>query len=529
MGNFIGILLTVTGYTYEYKDSAIDPPLSIRAAAGSSFITKEATAKKTMTLATFVKYVHNFFIAIVMLWRVIYTIYMSVRDNTFVPLSRSLFQLMFVIQYGYAIEYFRKKHFYQNIATKSDMTNLFHIMAPFTIVFSLIISISFTVLFTQNGMIYGYTDLYNNIDDDRLKALLAVLLFVDTMYSYLTFMINTCIFIVNMLYHKREVSSYANTLSNDFIPSDQDMGKKITTITQEVSLMKDAWGQTVTVLDSFFQALNFIGFLSLYFYASAIKNNDITIDEITNLVIFLIVEIIYIVTIHAVNKSVSQISDAVGSTSMIAMYFTGNDFDDSHTINMYQQHKTNILESQSRAKESESLDRTHRISSRGQIIDGVLQKGRNVRVNDHDLSDTREKNMEMDEILFRPSSAYNKKPIPMDAELLSSAPSNSNTKFNAVKHRYTFDDIAHRSIPDIEPNYAQNQHMNMSIRTINTSVNGIQNVVNLMALQSIVGGTWNTFNIFGVQITDAVLISRLFGIAVSILITSEVASILNWW
>jgi hypothetical protein len=50
-----------------------------------------------------------------------------------------------------------------------------------------------------------------------------------------------------------------------------------------------------------------------------------------------------------------------------------------------------------------------------------------------------------------------------------------------------------------------------------------------LVLQGIVSDKWQTFRIFGIELTDSKVISRIFGIIATVLISSEVATLLNWW
>jgi hypothetical protein len=50
-----------------------------------------------------------------------------------------------------------------------------------------------------------------------------------------------------------------------------------------------------------------------------------------------------------------------------------------------------------------------------------------------------------------------------------------------------------------------------------------------MILQKIGNGKWGTFKIFGIELTDTKLISRIIGLIITALITTEIITIFNWW
>lgn len=494
MGNFIGILLYVTGYTYDYKENVNDPPLNIRAASNSTYVTREVSARKKGCISRIPGHLYNALVIIIMIWRVFYTAYMTIRDKDIVPFGRSIFQILFVMQYILGIMYFRKKHFYQNISTKSEMITLLKICAPFTIVISLGLAITHTALMATGTNIHGYSDIY---DEASLtgQISLAVLLFVDTIYSYQTFMINTCVFVINMIFHKNHVSSYAKDLTDGFIRSDQDVSSKVNTISTEYSLMKDAFDETVAVLTPFFTTLNFVGFLSIYFYVLAIKDKDISADEITNLVIFVIVEVVYIISIQSVNMSITKISDATSSTAMVAMYFTGNAGDDYHTLEMFSRAKLGQVDVEmgmlrghmqkitTRGNNDGNNNNFHKKDNSGSFTDGSEYEGTNSSGNAGNGSDNHGSKSKRDQ-------------------------------------EYVFEDIYHHHASGGEV-YTTDPNLNASMRNVMTTVNGVQDMMNWIALQGITSAQWRTFRIFGVQVTDMTLISRLFGLAVAILISAE--------
>merc|ERR1711916_238191 len=117
------------------------------------------------------------------------------------------------------ISYFRKQHFYKNITTKTKMINLFRTFIPFVILIALALSVTMTALMVTGSNIHGYTELYEGANTVG-QIFLAILLFIDSIYSYLTFSINACVFIINMMYQKSMVSEYARNLDNYIISTE---------------------------------------------------------------------------------------------------------------------------------------------------------------------------------------------------------------------------------------------------------------------------------------------------------------------
>ena len=48
-------------------------------------------------------------------------------------------------------------------------------------------------------------------------------------------------------------------------------------------------------------------------------------------------------------------------------------------------------------------------------------------------------------------------------------------------------------------------------------------------LQSVAGARWKTFRLFGVELTDTTLISRIVGLILALGIASELVNTLNWF
>ena len=118
MGNFIGTLLFVTGYTYDYKENINEAPLSIRVGQNNTYYTKEILKQKKKFIYKIPGHLYNAFIIILMFWRVGYTLSLSIENKSTVSVGRSAFQFLIVVQYILGIIYFRKNHFYKNISTK---------------------------------------------------------------------------------------------------------------------------------------------------------------------------------------------------------------------------------------------------------------------------------------------------------------------------------------------------------------------------------------------------------------------------
>ena len=87
--------------------------------------------------------------------------------------------------------------------------------------------------------------------------------------------------------------------------------------------MHSKFDNTVSELSPFFSPLNLFGFITLYFYLRIYNSNDqiLSAQEIINTILFVLIDIVYIISIYSVNNNNENISDILKSSSVIATLF----------------------------------------------------------------------------------------------------------------------------------------------------------------------------------------------------------------
>lgn len=441
--DIFGYILYFAGYTFDFESNVHQPPLDIELGRESTYIAKARTIKDSDKSKVCLEYTYILFIFMTMFWMIPYTIYMTIRDNDITHIGRALFQFIVVLQYYNGIKYFGKNHFYENIVSNSDLMSYMRLLIPIITFISCILTI-FNVVFLGTGrVIHGYSDIYDNTNKISEKVLLLILCFFDSVYTYLTFTINACVFVINMLYHKKTVSVYSNSLIN-YIKNSMDTVQKLNIIAIEFSQMKDKFDQTVNCLTPFFTTLNFVGFIMIYFYLRAYSENKITAVEVVNMILFIIVEVIYIISIQAVNSNITNIADTISSNNVITTFFGNKRF--NRTIPPLDEA---IDESKSYTEDEQS---------------------RYYKENNCD---------------------------------------NANKKITLIDEH----------IVKIHGMMKQNLIASISA----------DQMMDWLILQGIVSDRWKTFRIFGIELTDTQVISKIFGIITTILISSEIGNLLNWW
>jgi hypothetical protein len=500
--SLIGNILYFAGYTFDFENNIHVPPLDIEVGRHNTYVARPRAKKKEHLRQKIISYLYTCFIVLVIIWLVPYSLYMAIRDKSIIPFGRSWFQVIIVQQYYYAILYFSKNHFYENIVCNTSLMRYIKITVPLTTVISLLLAIFNVCALNQGFRIHGYDEIYN-YSNDVGKVFISILIFADSIYSYLTFSINACVFAVNMLYHKETVSNYSRNLNN-YITNSLNMVRKLNNVATEFSQMKNKFVKTVELLTPFFASLNFIGFLTMYFYMVAIANGTIGVMERINIAMFVTVLIIYIISIQTVNANISNISDTISSNSLITTFFGNKQFN-------------RVIPSIEKNTEMQNLN----VNANTYLDD---QKDDNLNIKRHD-TDEQPDNGALD-------------PGIMDHGIMA------NQEFISDQEFVT------EIIPEFTPEFhritTQKESSGTEIHNNGTLNAGLTNTYNIMKqnmiasisteqmmdwliLQGIVGGRWKSFRIFGVEFTDSSLISKLFGVAVTVLVSAQFGMMVKWW
>ena len=463
-------ILYFSGYTFDFESNIHQPPLDIEMGRQSAYVAKARNIRQSHRRKICAEYAYITFIFMTMFWTIPYTCYMSIRDGDINHVGRSLFQLIAVLQYYNGIKYFGQSHFYENIVSNSELMRNMKIIIPIITLVSLVLTLFNIILLGYGNNIHGYSDIYDNTNTVE-KVLLIILCFFDSIYTYLTFTINACVFVINMIYHKNTVSAYSNSLIN-YIKNSMDTVQKLNIIAVEFSQMKDKFDQTVTCLTPFFTTLNFVGFVMIYFYLHAISAKIITPVEIVNMVLFCIVEVIYIAAIQKVNSNITNIADTISSNSVITTFFGNKRF--NRTIPQ---------------------------------LDEVVDEETDKSVYEVSYDDTYK-----------------------DTCAVSQAVADENIRSPHTKKSHNYKDIDYdnmnKKIITID-NHIVKIHSMMKQNLI-ASIS-VDQMIDWIVLQGIVSDNWLTFRIFGIELTDSKVIARIFGIIVTLLVSTEVATLLNWW
>jgi hypothetical protein len=257
----------------------------------------------------FIKY-QNIVIIIILLWRFPYTVYLAKINKDIMIIYRNIFYFMFPFQYKYGIDYF-KNNYYRLIHNK--FYNKFLIYSIPLSCFTSLCIIATEIYYMSSNPLF--------INKFKINPLFKILMIFELFFSYTSFLINTNIFIMNIIYRKISISEYYDNI-NKYIKNSMMIEKKIKNISVEYSMMKEQYNFMVESVTPFFSTLNFFGFISMYYYILLGKDKQLIIVEWINIVLFLLIEGIFIYCINSLNFNISSISSILTSNSIFTSYTT---------------------------------------------------------------------------------------------------------------------------------------------------------------------------------------------------------------
>lgn len=435
MQNLHHHILKFSGYFYQSEVVQTDTPLEIEMGRHGTYIAKPRYTSLYFNKKQLLIYTYKILIGMLIGWTVPYGLYRSIDTKTTAIFGRTIFQIMIVYQYIIGIAYFKKDHFYTHILGNTDLLKIVRYIIPFTTLISFALSITYPILLQQSYRFNLHSDIYDSANNVG-KICICMILFMESLYTYQTFLISCVLFSINMLYHKWTISEYSTNLL-EYVRRSTSTIEKINIVAIEYSQMKGQYNTTVDHLNPFFSSLNFIGFPSIYFYIMSITEHNISPIEITNIMLFLLIEMIYIVSIQSVGWEISNIALTLRGNNFITTFFG------SKKIDLFDHNEYQLL----------------------------------------------------------CTSSYNTESMP------------SNNSYGSNNFHY-----------DKKSSETQ-QSILKNILVISLATD---QMLNWVALQNIVAEKLNSFTLFGIEISNQTILSRVFGLIISILIFSEVSSIFNW-
>lgn len=305
-------ILNIVGYAlYTSADDEDDQPVNVLnilpVVIHDVRNFKEYTKKEMFKL--FMKFLYNAVIFLIIMWSFIFSLMTSISRKEFDYVSEYIFQLIFSIQYIVGIWYFNENHFFDKLKKFENIKYQFSHMAPFAIIIALVVAIFITSITIFNVGMSQNTVLY--IFNENKSGGLMFILFVQTFYSYASFLLNTVGFVLIMMHHRKEIDIYTDKIGS-FMTTSGSLSSKVRIITMEILNMNIDFGESVDKLNWFFSTFSILGILHIVFITRFLGNdNKLSPVNILNLVLFGLVEYTYISFAQKLRKSVSKINNDV--------------------------------------------------------------------------------------------------------------------------------------------------------------------------------------------------------------------------
>lgn len=318
--NFYKYLLNFMGYSLYKK---IDEESSLHLVISTESIPTMQIKNNSIPLKHIIKkklqYIYNFIILGLIIWSILALIILVATKKNTNYIGGAIFHIIFFFHYIFGLSYYKTDHLF-NILEKHSRTkyiyNIFMVIA-FLSAISLAILNVFLFMKQDKYLIYSYFYSENYL---QYNVGMIILIFIDTLYSYLSFFTYAVTFCTIMFYHKHVVKSY-NQKIYEYVKRPDSANKKINTIALEYTRLKDEFSIAVKYLKNFFVSLNIFGGIGFYVTIINLQSRNYNPIGITNSCIFLIIEIIYIISVESVQSHVSDILKLLTSQQFVTSLF----------------------------------------------------------------------------------------------------------------------------------------------------------------------------------------------------------------
>lgn len=260
----------------------------------------------------YMQWIYVIVIFIVMSWSIVYAVVESILTKDLEWLYKSTFHLLISLQYLMAVIFMNRNEMFKKLDNSRILVTYLRRSLFASIVVAFVLSIIFICLVINEHPVYIYTKIYTDTNSTGIL----ILLFFDMFFSYLTLLINLTCFTISMMYHKNRLIEYRDK-TIEFSKSSVSLAQKINSITVEYTYLKQEFENTVDTLNTFFVILNVLGILHTYFVISLIQAEKVEFKDIWDMLLYFIVEYIYIMSAQKVKKALGDISSVVQSPTYI--------------------------------------------------------------------------------------------------------------------------------------------------------------------------------------------------------------------
>lgn len=244
------------------------------------------------------------------------------NENTNFYMSNLFFNLIPPIQYILAIKYFSTDHFERTYINNNKCNpNCFPKLNKLTIILItfvfLRIIFNFLVLLTNISFIERNDGQFPNFNNFTLtsKIFIGIFLFLSWLYGSFIEFINLMCFSLIFCKHSKIINNYVKTLQNE---------KKgiltINDITQETIEIKYELEKSIDHFKNIFSSFTLLGAIGFGFFIDRIQNGNFTLFPWDSFIIYIIVQIIFLVVIIQVSNNIDNLSSFVREPRFIEKF-----------------------------------------------------------------------------------------------------------------------------------------------------------------------------------------------------------------
>lgn len=309
------------GYDIYKEDKEEDRELDIEIGEGKVINIKyNKEDKRKGEKGERIRYIYNIIIIGILIGSIMGSLIYAIYINDSIYFTRSVYNIIFTLHYIYGIKYYKKDHIYKILKNNREMKKIYNMIIKISIGITIGITIGYVIILMKGGDIHVYSLIYKKEESNIKNISIIILLILNTIYNYITFFTTSTTFCIVMFYHKNIISTYTEKINN-YIYKATESNVKMNSIAIEYTKMKDEFSKTVDYLNNFFVAMNIFGIIGTYITVNALQNGEYNIQDIINTCIFVIIEIIYIISIQIVRMDINNISNIITSSLFVSSIF----------------------------------------------------------------------------------------------------------------------------------------------------------------------------------------------------------------
>lgn len=297
-------VLNLIGYNYnDYSNTIINISYSLDNNNNISEIKRDEVRR--VKLNKFYSITHLLIFACIVSWSSIFSAFHSIKEGESLYLGHSAFTILIAVQYLVGLNYFnRKRHFSEIINNNPVLNKKYNKLINISVIIAIGISILTVTSFVFSSGVRVYNTLYTEYGVPQ--GLLICLLSLESIIGYVSYLVNLTTFAITMFYHKNFIKDYSRGV-DECIKSPTDISAKISRISGEFPLIKSKYEKSVSALNSFFIAQNFLGLVGCFYLVKSLRAGDLFPNDIFSMLFFIITEGIYIHSIQRVRRSVYSV------------------------------------------------------------------------------------------------------------------------------------------------------------------------------------------------------------------------------